>query len=850
MKGLLKYIIIALALPMLAIGCTTDYPEPNEALLPSASEFDVQIDIDQESNYVTFTLKNPGMVPMWIFGDVKIDTSDNKKYAYTDNGVTLRFREQGVHTVEVKAYNQHGISIGSKVYEFYMENEYRDAFNAAPYMKAMSNTWMWNSEADGHFGCGEVGSDGKNWWSCPANGKDGMGLYDDNLTFDAEGNYTYNPGEGGTVYVNWGLAAQGYYPEYYNGDEQDYQAPIEGYTKGYRLEQVWNDAGIEEIYLILESGANLSYIPHMTALNEGRYRFVDCTVAGMKKALKLINEAPNENNGGGISWYYEFVPAVHKATPEELLAGTDAAGKVWIMDNMAAGHLACGESVENPTGWWSASANEKADFGLYDNELTFTPANGYIFNPGPDGEIFVNMGCTSGVVPGATDGAAADYDMAWSVQEGTYTFDGTTLTLPEGFTVGYLPFDELYTNPVFTVTEITETALTLVCYTATGNGGGPIAWQLKFKARDVQAPAVTFAGEDLSSGICEVTLAQGEEIAVSGVDFENIWVDPDFFTVVNDTTLKFNAMSGDYRVMWDEKWFKVIPLNANGEKATYADGALWIIGDGGGKPTVDNLIGWNTGEAPLPLARISENTYRITLAMKCEGGSIKVFGQSDWGIEWKKENYGTVTGNGLFHIPGEDGNIHTDGAEQGYYTFTFTDNGGTLDMEVKKAKFGDQTIYDPAYEGNMWLNCNVLEMTYYYAPGWAQIANPGFEELGTNHYKITLPEATTDQWQAQVAFKTDMTTSADKSYDFYLEMTSTMNHPGVTIKLVLDGDDNTFYFADRHELVEYETFVYKVPNMPGIDMSKINLFFDFGGCAAGTEVEIKNILLQEHREAE
>ena len=50
MKGLLKYIIIALALPMLAIGCTTDYPEPNEALLPSASEFDVQIDIDQETN--------------------------------------------------------------------------------------------------------------------------------------------------------------------------------------------------------------------------------------------------------------------------------------------------------------------------------------------------------------------------------------------------------------------------------------------------------------------------------------------------------------------------------------------------------------------------------------------------------------------------------------------------------------------------------------------------------------------------------------------------------------------------------------------------------------------------------
>ena len=150
----------------------------------------------------------------------------------------------------------------------------------------------------------------------------------------------------------------------------------------------------------------------------------------------------------------------------------------------------------------------------------------------------------------------------------------------------------------------------------------------------------------------------------------------------------------------------------------------------------------------------------------------------------------------------------------------------------------------------MWLNCNILEMTYYYAPGWSPIDNPGFEENGTNDYTITLPVATTDQWQAQVAFKTDMTTSADKNYDFYVVLNSTMDHPGVTIKLVLDGDDNTFYFADRHALTAYEDFVYKVPNMTGIDMSKINLFFDFGGCAENTVVNIKDIILQEHREAE
>ncbi len=31
-------------------------------------------------------------------------------------------------------------------------------------------------------------------------------------------------------------------------------------------------------------------------------------------------------------------------------------------------------------------------------------------------------------------------------------------------------------------------------------------------------------------------------------------------------------------------------------------------------------------------------------------------------------------------------------------------------------------------------------------------------------------------------------------------------------------------------------------------MDKINLFFDFGGNAAGTEITIKDIIFQEHQE--
>ncbi len=851
MKRLFKYMAAALvAVSTLVVGCTPEYIEPDQTLAPNAENFDVTIDIDQETNYVTFTLNNKGMVPMYIFGDQAVDGKANKTYAYTGNGISLRFRDAGTYSVEVKAYNAHGVSVGSKVYEFTLENTYRDPFDASPYMKALANTWQWDKETDGHFGCGSINAetgqattDGTDWWKCGPNGKDGAGLYDDTLTFTEGGEYTYNPGDDGVVYVNWGMAAGGKYPGNYANDEQDYQAPIEAFTCTYTIENNWNSAGIEEIYLVLEPGHNLSYIPHQTAIDNPRYRFLETNVGSIRKTLSLVNEEPTENGGGGIAWKYQFVPFVHVAGPEELLAGTDAAGKVWVMDADAQGHLGCGDSVENPAGWWSAPPQDKAAYGMYDDEITFTPDGKYIYNSGPDGLMYINWGVTK---IGPNPGAEPDIDIEWPLTESTYTFDGTDILLAANTPMVYVPSDYVWDNPVFHVTEITETKLVVVaenpgCY-----------WQMIFKARDVKAPAVAFDGQDVAEGVgAELSLAQGQEIAVTGVNFEEAWIDPDFFEIVNDSTLKFLAETGDYRVKWDGKWFKVVPMY-NGEKATYDNGkALWIIGDGGGKPTVDNLIGWNTGEAPLPCAKIGENTYRITLAMKAEGGSVKVFGQADWGVEWTKDKYGVVTDNGFFHIPGDDGNIHTiEGTEPGYYTFFFTDNDGILDMEVKKAKFGDQTIYDPAYEGNMWLNCNILEMTYYYAPGWAPIENPGFEENGTNDYTITLPVATTDQWQAQVAFKTDMTTSADKNYDFYVVLNSTMDHPGVTIKLVLDGDDNTFYFADRHALTAYEDYVYKVPNMPGIDMSKINLFFDFGGCAENTVVNIKDILLQEHREAE
>lgn len=169
-------------------------------------------------------------------------------------------------------------------------------------------------------------------------------------------------------------------------------------------------------------------------------------------------------------------------------------------------------------------------------------------------------------------------------------------------------------------------------------------------------------------------------------------------------------------------------------------------------------------------------------------------------------------------------------------------------MLVVTQKAGvDNTIYDPASSSNMWLTKTVESMTYYYAPEWNKITDPEFTESG-NNYNVSLPVATSEVWQAQVAFNTDMSTSADKTYDFYCILNSNIDHPGVTIKLTQTDNAEVYYFADRHPLTANTDYVYKMPNMSGKNIDKLSLFFDFGGNAAGTVVTIKDILFQEHQE--
>jgi preprotein translocase subunit SecB len=147
---------------------------------------------------------------------------------------------------------------------------------------------------------------------------------------------------------------------------------------------------------------------------------------------------------------------------------------------------------------------------------------------------------------------------------------------------------------------------------------------------------------------------------------------------------------------------------------------------------------------------------------------------------------------------------------------------------------------------NMWHGVT-FSTFFYYAPGWSQIADPGFDVDGSK-YTITLPSATSDQWQAQVHLNTDLTTSSAENYDFRITLNSTKDIKGATVKLVQDGKDDLYYFAERINLTAYDDITYKCVNMPGIDMTKVKLVLDFGGNPADAVVTASGIILQKHRE--
>lgn len=156
-------------------------------------------------------------------------------------------------------------------------------------------------------------------------------------------------------------------------------------------------------------------------------------------------------------------------------------------------------------------------------------------------------------------------------------------------------------------------------------------------------------------------------------------------------------------------------------------------------------------------------------------------------------------------------------------------------------------VYDSPF--NLWTKADRHINSFWYAPGWAQIADPSCSFDGDT-FTLTLPEATTDQWQAQMHIGTDISLPQGERYDGSVIFTASMDINNVTLKIHPDGDDDdshSFFMSEKINLTAGEPKAFFFSDLEAVvDMNNLVFTFDFGGNPAGIEIVIENIVLKKH----
>ena len=151
--------------------------------------------------------------------------------------------------------------------------------------------------------------------------------------------------------------------------------------------------------------------------------------------------------------------------------------------------------------------------------------------------------------------------------------------------------------------------------------------------------------EQVSDDIYQVditNLAKGDPLTFDGIpDFDQWWLNPDYFESNGDGTYAFMAYDGNYRFIANTKlqYFQVVKL-VGGEPGTLSEdgsGLPWILGEGIGYPSLSNAPGWNPGKG-IAMAPISDKVYQVSVIggrnINVSTINFKIFGQDGWGTEF------------------------------------------------------------------------------------------------------------------------------------------------------------------------------------------------------------------------
>ena len=521
--------------------------------------------------------------------------------------------------------------------------------------------------------------------------------------------------------------------------------------------------------------------------------------------------------------------------------------KVWRIDNAVPGHQACGGSIGNPTEWWSAQPDEKKDFGIYDNRLTFTSDGTYTFDPGEAGTVYVHNSITS--APYGAYKEDSDYMVPVSAQTTTYAFtvegDDLFLSLPAGTLFPYIPNEEYLTNSRFHLISLDNNAMTLVWYTPTGNGGGPIAWQFILTSKEGEA---TFSGFNYNADSNLWKPADADGGATLSYYYAPGWAqiaDP----VVEHSGNKYawNLPSGTSD-RWQAQMFlvPVEPISLTSEKqydfscilSSSKDVTMKVKVhrfDEGGSDADNGVV---LIDADVPLKAGQDQVFYVSGAAGIDAGNIRLV--LDWG--GNPDN----TDVGVARIVLKDHAI---------------DDGTVLPSDEPGGGDGPDGPGEPGglVEGeNLWATADV-SMVYWYssADNWEGGLQPAEAEiLPGNGLRVVMPDNFGGaEWKGQNSFHAaSLPASKDEVYDFWMTLEADTDMT-LTVKLAWEGNDNdhSFFYDNAVKLTAGKPLKYvkaSIVTDPGADERNdydgIVLFVDTGRSPSGSEIKMTDIHFQKH----
>ncbi|MCR5697141.1 MAG: hypothetical protein K6G73_09225 [Marinilabiliaceae bacterium] len=507
--------------------------------------------------------------------------------------------------------------------------------------------------------------------------------------------------------------------------------------------------------------------------------------------------------------------------------------KTWRVSYTEKGHLGCGESGTDGSNWWSASPNDKADWGVYDDRITFAHSDSdgaaegtYTYNPGEGGTVYVNKGCTVFSEYNPHD----DNDFMAPVEEMSAKFtlvpdkyngeDCLFIQFAPQTLLPYVPNDDTYNNPLYRIESITSNTLALVC------DNGEIAWRMVLTSKEDEGMPTE----------PEVTMDWDVNSA------QNLW------TIKSESDL-----ASAVETWWADGGWQQLPSPSY----TYENGELSLTAVENGGSQWQAQVKLHTN-----ISAVQAKKYDFYCVVEADedvkGATIKLTQDGD------DENYffgdrHDVTGGKLFVYKIEGVSL-AKAADAPKVMLVFDFGGAAVGTKIKvhDIYFAENISMDPADEDNLWTIKSesdlVSPVTFWWADGgWQQLTSPTYTfEDGV--LSFTAVENGGSQWQAQVALHTNIPAELASTYNFACKIETDDDVAGVTIKLTQSDEsatnkhDDNFFFGDRHDITGGQAFEYKAM---GVQLAKgdahaLSLVFDFGGIPAGTHVKISNIVFKKN----